>query len=190
MVLKPRSSVGNIRALIYKRYTQIKTAVSSNCLYRTADGKFWRFDGNFFEYVGDIGGKKIVNISANDKVQYDGLVYVYGEGAWAEDSTATSGIQGFNNRIGTYQTNEYYFSGSFDFMIKGGIESADTQFIKGNIVPLRSFNIRYFDDNANLDHDDLLVIDGHLYSVESLSQDRKMMPKPFIVYFATLNNIL
>ena len=91
--------------------------------------------------------------------------------------------------IGRYQTNKYYLAGSFDYMIRGSIGSSDTQPIKGNIMHLRSFEIKYFDDNIHIDHDDLVVIDGRLYGVEELSYDIKRSPKPYTVYFATLNNI-
>ena len=93
------------------------------------------------------------------------------------------------NDIARYQTNKYYLAGSFDYMIRGSIGSSDTQPIKGNIMHLRSFEIKYFDDRINIDHDDLVVIDGHLYGVEELSYDIKRSPKPYTVYFATLNNI-
>lgn len=91
--------------------------------------------------------------------------------------------------IGRYQTNKYYLAGSFDYMIRGSIGSSDTQPIKGNIMHLRSFEIKYFDDNIHIDHDDLVVIDGRLYGVEELAYDIKRSPKPYTVYFATLNNI-
>lgn len=95
----------------------------------------------------------------------------------------------FNN-IAKYQTNKYYYAGSFDYMIRGTIGQMDTQYIKGNILHLRSFEIKYFNDYINLDHDDLVVIDGHLYVVGETPYDEKRSPKPYRVYFATLNNIL
>lgn len=95
----------------------------------------------------------------------------------------------FNN-IAKYQTNKYYYAGSFDYMIRGSVGSQDTQYIKGNIMHLRSFEIKHFDDNINIDHDDLVVIEGRLYSVSDLTYDIKRSPKPYTVYFATLNNIL
>lgn len=95
----------------------------------------------------------------------------------------------FNN-IAKYQTNKYYYAGSFDYMIRGSVGSQDTQHIKGNIMHLRSFEIKHFDDRINIDHDDLVVIEGRLYSVSDLTYDIKRSPKPYTVYFATLNNIL
>lgn len=93
------------------------------------------------------------------------------------------------HEIARYQTNKYYLAGSFDYMIRGSINSEDTQPLKGNIMHLHSFEIKHFDDRINIDHDDLVVIDGHLYGVENLAYDVKRSPKPYTVYFATLNSI-
>ena len=111
----------------------------------------------------------------------------------AEQLLITSDIEllsGTFNNIAKYQTNKYYFVGSFDYMLKGSIEGTTAQYIKGNIIPLTSLNIKYFDDEINLKTDDLVVIDGHLYSVENPETNIKQQPKPFKIHFATLNNIL
>lgn len=94
----------------------------------------------------------------------------------------------FNN-IAKYQTNKYYYVGSFDYMIKGSIEGTTAQYIKGNIIPLKSLNIKYSDD-IELSPDDLVVIENRLYSVENPETVLKQQPKPYKIYFATLNNIL
>ena len=86
--------------------------------------------------------------------------------------------------------NKYYYTGSFDYMIKGSVSGVTTQPIRGNITPLTSLNIKYFDDSVNLSPHDLVVIDGHLYSVENPETSIKQMPKPYKIYFATLNSIL
>ena len=92
--------------------------------------------------------------------------------------------------IARYQTNKYYFVGSFDYMIRGSIEGTTTQHIKGNIMPLTSLNIKYFNDDIELNVDDLVVIEDHLFSVENPETTQKRMPKAFKVHFATLNSIL
>ena len=94
------------------------------------------------------------------------------------------------NDVARYQTNKYYRVGTFDYKIRGSIEGRENQIIKGAIAPLNSFDIVHFDDSLNLEHDDLVVIDGHLYSVEDTTRDEKRMPKKYNVYFARLNNIL
>ena len=96
---------------------------------------------------------------------------------------------GFAN-VGKYQTNKYYFAGSFDFMVKGSMEGTTTQYIKGNIAPLTSFNIVHYNDYVQLSPDDLVVIDGHLYSVENPDRTLKHQPKDYFIYHATLNSIL
>ena len=92
--------------------------------------------------------------------------------------------------IARYQTNKYYRVGTFDYMIRGSIEGSENQIIKGAIAPLNSMEIKHFDDYIKLEHDDLVVIDGHLYYVEDTTKDEKRMPRKFNVYFARLNNIL
>jgi len=51
MILKPRSSVGNPPALLYKRFTTIEDS-ETRYLYRTSDGDFWFFQtSNESEYL-------------------------------------------------------------------------------------------------------------------------------------------
>ena len=92
--------------------------------------------------------------------------------------------------IAKYQKNTYYYAGSFTFVVRGSITGATTQYIKGNIMPLTSMNIKYFNDSVNLQVDDLVVVGDHLYSAENLETDQKYQPKVYKVHFATLNNIL
>lgn len=92
--------------------------------------------------------------------------------------------------IAKYQKNAYYYAGSFQFMIRGSIEGTTTQYLKGNIAPLTSMNIKYFDDTIALNVDDLLVIDGRLYSIENQDTDIKYQPRKYLVHFATINSIL
>lgn len=94
------------------------------------------------------------------------------------------------SKISNYQTNKYYYVDSFDFMKKGSTDRIETQPIRGLITPLESFQIRTFDDNIDLDHDDLVVIDGKLYAIESIEVVEKRVPKKFRIYFATVTSIL
>ena len=75
-------------------------------------------------------------------------------------------------------------------MIKGSIEGTTTQYLKGNIIPLTSLNIKFFNDDIKLSPDDLVVIGKRLYSVENPETVAKRQPKAFNVHFATLNSIL
>lgn len=58
MRLKPKSTVHNPRALLYKRFTDLETSIANNriVLYYTEDGKYWQFSAGmvkFIEYTGD-----------------------------------------------------------------------------------------------------------------------------------------
>lgn len=92
--------------------------------------------------------------------------------------------------ISKYQKNKYYYAGSFDYMIRGSSEETTTQFLKGNIMDLKTMSIKYYNDNINLKVDDMVVIDNRVYAVESIETNIKRLPKPFKIYFARLNSIM
>lgn len=92
--------------------------------------------------------------------------------------------------IAKYQTNKYYYVLSFDYMHTGSVEGNTTQPIRGMIAPLNTLSIKYYDDNVKLCTDDLVVIDNHLYSVESVTVDIKHQPHEYYIYTADLNSIL
>ena len=75
------------------------------------------------------------------------------------------------------------------FVVRGDIEGTDTQPIRGAIMSLTSLAIKHFNDDIQLAEGDLVVLGGHLYSVENPSVSHKCMPKRYNIYFATLNSI-
>ena len=106
------------------------------------------------------------------------------------DITLINNIQLEFGDIGKYQTNNYYYVGSFDYIVTGNIEQSNTQYLKGNIMPLTALNIKHYNDDIDIRQDDLVVVDHHLYSVESPSKTHLHFPKDYYVYYATLNSIL
>lgn len=200
MKLKPKSTVKNSRALLYKRFIGLEKSINLATIYQTSiDGKYWTFDNETLEFS-QIEQELIPTTSRIQTIvefqtilNYQGKYFRYTGIKWEEitqlDNNVTLLSATFNN-IGKYQTNKYYFAGSFDYMIKGSIEGTTSQFIKGNIIPLTSLNIKYFNDFVNLSVDDLVVIDNKVYAVENPETIQKMEPKPFKIYFATLNAIL
>lgn len=193
MKLKPKSTTKNPKALLYKRFIGLEKSFNLSIIYRTIDGKNWGYDNEtlkFFEIENEEipETSRIVNVETSSRLKYQDKCYRY-SGVWAlSNETPTLNLT-FNN-IGKYQTNKYYYVGCFDFVIKGSIEGTTTQYIKGNIIPLTSLNIKYYDDDITVTVDDLVVVDGHLYSVENPETSIKQQPKPFKIHFATLNNIL
>lgn len=198
MKLKPKSTVHNPLALVFRRFTVINESFTVENIYMTvADNKYWVFDNqklSFIEVDNAIisASTKVTNVFNYNVLQYQKLYFKYNGASWEsiEDISGLTLLSALYNNVGKYQTNKYYFSGSFDYMIKGSIEGTTSQYIKGNILPLTSLNIKYFDDDISLSVDDLVVIDGKLYSVEDPETTIKQQPKPFKIYFATLNSIL
>lgn len=198
MKLKPKSTVHNPLALVFRRFTVINESFTVENIYMTvADNKYWVFDNqklSFIEVNNAIisASTKVTNVFNYNVLQYQKLYFKYNGASWVsiEDISGLTLLSALYNNVGKYQTNKYYFSGSFDYMIKGSIEGTTSQYIKGNILPLTSLNIKYFDDDISLTVDDLVVIEGKLYSVEDPETTIKQQPKPFKIYFATLNSIL
>lgn len=213
MRFKPRSTVKNPRALLYKRFTSVEVSSNISTLYKTVDNKYWTFDMellHFVQYTDElpanytkidvVGIPTLSQVNKTTIFRYGKYYFYYsnpifGTAEWVrtEDISSLSNFTllsaSFNN-IGRYQTNRYYYVGSFDYMIRGSIEQSTTQYVKGNITPLTSFNIKYFEDSVALSVDDLVVIDNRLYSVEAPETKVVRQPAPFNVYYATLNSVL
>lgn len=203
MKLKPKSTVKNPLALQYKRFIGLEKSINLQTIYKTTvnnENLFWSFDNltlTFSQIESSLipSTSKIVQITPFTSIlQYQDKYFRYNDAlGWqkiedlGQNTTLLSA--GFNN-IGKYQTNKYYFVGSFDYIIKGSVSGTTTQYIKGNIIPLTSLNIKFFSDDIELTQDDLVVIDGRLYSVENPETAIKQQPKPFKIHFATLNSVL
>lgn len=202
MKLKPRTTVLNRKALVYKRYTQIEKSITKKYIYLTIqDGYLWYFDNEKVDFIRleieDTSGATIIEV-ANDggatKFEYLDKVFFYTHSSgWVKqsktDSTDNLG-RVYSSNIGQYQVNRYYFNGAFDYIVKGSITGSTTQYIKGNIVPTQSLNIIHYNDYVDLKPDDLVIIEGKLFVVESSEQEHKHQPKEYKIYYAALNNIL
>lgn len=189
------------RALVYRRFISLEKSANLNVVYKTYDNKRWVFDSENLKFI-ELGDNVEITetttyptlISASTYLQYLTTYFHYDAvSGWLSTTTLPQGttplVAQFGN-IAKYQLNKYYFAGSFDYMLKGSISGTTTQFIKGNIIPLTSLNIKYFNDSINLNVDDLVVVNKRLYSVENPEQDIKLQPKKYTVYFATLNSVL
>lgn len=210
MILKPKMTMGNPKALVYRRYTVISAANTLKTVYKTEwknnTTAYWLFNKEDFSFqqIDDS-----INLSASDIVtvvtgstvlEYNYSDYSTGEKktkyfrfidfAWQETVATENPILAQFGNISRYQLNRYCFAGSFDYIISSDIEGATTQVVKGNIIPLQSFNIKYYSDDISLRPDDLVVIENRLYSVENPTTSHKHTPRDYKIYFATLNSVL
>jgi len=201
MLLKPKSTVGNDMALLYKRFIGLENSNNLRVVYKThSDNLYWLINAdlqifNIIDAENLLPTTIVKTIYDNITIlQFQSIYFKYNGSDWVKTTNITGeGITllsaTFNN-IAKYQMNKYYFAGSFDYVIKGSIEGTTTQYIKGNIMPLTALNIKHYNDSIKLAEDDLVVIDKHLYSVENPSITQKRLPRAFRIYFATLNSIL
>lgn len=206
MKMKFKSTTLAPRISVYKRFIGIEQSMSLQTLYKTvADNLYWAFNNETKEFynieqelVPD--GATTISVTGTSILAYMGTYYSYVYDSatqtysWSSTTTPpqllTDVISAKSNNIGKYQINKYYFVGTIDCMQKGSLEETTTQYLKGNIMPLVSGNIKFFNDYIKVSPDDLIVWHGRLYSVERVEQDHKHQPKDYTVYFATLNSIL
>lgn len=205
MRMKFKSTTLQPKALLYKRFTAIESSASLTTLYRTNyqsatyTEKYWFFNSETQEFVELQSAQAPSNATIIDVanfttiLQYKDKYFYFNELEWKTPTNITESatlLSATFANVGKYQTNKYYYVGTFDYMIKGSVSGTTSQFIKGNILPLSSLNIKYFADDITLKEDDLVVIDKHLYSVEDPEDDVKYQPRKYIIHFATLNSIL
>lgn len=198
-MLKFRSTTLNMPALLYKRFIGLEKSVNLNVVYLTISTNEYRtFDYTTLSF--SVVDSSNINLNGTikqikdnvDVLQYQTNYFIFDGKSWTKTNKLPQNMTllsvSFNN-IGKYQTNRYYYVGSFDYMIKGNIEGSTTQFLKGNIVPLKSLNIKFYAD-ININTDDLVVLENNLFMVENTNTIQKRMPKPFLIHTATLNSII
>lgn len=210
MILKPKMTMGNPKALVYRRYTAILAANTMKTVYKTEWERnttaYWLFNKDDMQFTMlesgvDTSESDIVNVTTGTTVlEYNYPDYSTGEKRtkyfkfldykWQETTGGTNPILAQFGNVSKYQLNKYGFAGSFDYIISSDIECATTQIVKGNIVPLQSFTIKYYSDNIDLRPDDLVVIESRLYSVENPTMSHNHTPRDYKVYSATLNSVL
>ena len=204
-LLKPKKTTFNARALVYRRITGLEKARGYLVAYKCLKVDNVTYDYFLFDYdkqefiefnINDAIPTSEVVVTSSTQVFQSGSNYFYWDkvqNKWLKTNTLPSGSTlasaGYSN-IAKYQTNKYVYVGSIDYVITGSIEGTRTQIIKGAIMHLTSMNIKYYDDSLLLDEEDLVVIDGRLYSVESPDCTIKHTPRPYKIYSVTLNSIL
>ena len=87
------------------------------------------------------------------------------------------------------QKNRYFRNGTFTYTIVSDINESITQAHKGLISKNKSFDIKYTDDEINIEEDDIILIDNELYFVSEASYKIIRLPKPYKTYFCTLTKL-
>lgn len=201
MFLKPKMTYLHSRATLYRRFTSIQKANSLNAVYQTtADSLLWLFnaDTKAFEPYNGTAPTTVIEVNGTTWLSYGSTFYHYVavQGSANKWETATAADEGITLLSAKYadiaglSMNKYYRVKTFDYILKGSVDGTTTQPIKGNITPLTTFTIKHYDDTLNMEQDDLVVIDKHLYSVENPSVDHVHLPRDYCVYSVTLNSIL
>lgn len=202
MRLKPRTTTLQPRALLYKRFIGLEKSMSTANVYKTNyndNTRYWVFDietKTMLEITNmPVNAQNIIEVQSFSTIlRYYDKYFVFKDIAWHETTDLTGEnitlLSATFGNIGKYQTNNYYYVGSFVYTHSGSISETTTQYLKGNIIPLTSMNIKTYNDNLVFKKDDLCVVHKHLFSIEEVEHDHKQMPKDFFIHYLTLNNIL
>ena len=198
--MKFKSTTLSPRALVYRRFISIEKSLNVQTIYSTNSGAdYWSFDYTSLSFIKlnleSTPTSGVVTVTTNLTIlQYQGTYFKYDGEKWVTTTNISAlGVTLLSatyGNIAKYQTNKYYFVGSIDIMQKGGIGYSTTQYLKGNIMPLTSLNVKFFNDLIKVLPDDLIVFHNKLYSIESVEEEHKHQPKDYTIHFATLNSIL
>ena len=210
MFLKPKKTTFNEPAAVYRRVTRIQSSLDKLVVYKAQRANYatwlWYYfdkDKQEFTYVSqasyDGPAQSTIVVSDTDVFASNGYYFYWnkngnnGDGAWVKTDTLPTGKTlkgaGFDN-IAKYQTNQYIYVGSIDYVIKGEVAGTRTQPIRGAIMHLTSMNIQYYSDDIIIEEEDLVVVGGRLFMAESPDYTIKHMPRPYRINYVTLNSIL
>ena len=205
MILKPKKTSFNAPAVVYRRVTRLERTRTEqtvfSCVADNSDLYYYIFDSELNDFVvidptEIVGEYTTRSVTSTNQYFQNGSDYFHWNTTtheWAKTqnlpATYTLNPAGYSN-IAKYQKNVYVYAGTFDYVITGEVAGTKVQPIKGNIMPLKSMNIKYYNDFINLDEEDLVVVNGALYAVESPDYVIKHMPRPYKIYYATLTSIL
>lgn len=111
-MLKPKTSVRNPRALLYKRYTNIETSSTTDIVYRGWYGDYWIFDKetNFFVSVDPKaldGTTKFVDIPTNgENLKFGNIIFSY----YDKTFTYKPGLENQDVKAeDVWQINDYFY---------------------------------------------------------------------------------
>ena len=77
MKLKPKSTVKNPKAMVYKRFTEIDMSFNKNAIYKTADNKYWFFDNETFNFIETSANENAIIVGAYDVLRYQDKYFSY-----------------------------------------------------------------------------------------------------------------
>jgi hypothetical protein len=89
-------------------------------------------------------------------------------------------------KLSNYESNKYYYMGSYGYIPNDDINNEHAQFIKGNIVNQETRTIRWDIDNIPIEEDDLVVLEGKIYQVGTVTTVFKNRLTYYKSYVATL----
>lgn len=199
MFYKPKHTYLDQPALHYKKVIDIALYTNTSYYYyheKYVDGiltgfyyVFDREKENFIE-IDSCSGNRINIIPIIAVYKYNYTYFGYDGSKWITlDYTPENYIEIYADKQYKNQKNTYVKDRYFDYTIISDINENEEQVIKGLITPTKSFDIKYTDDDININDDDIVQIGNELFFVSESSYRMIRLPKPFKTYFCTLTRL-
>lgn len=208
MFLKPKHTYLDQPATHYKKVIDLTKYLMTETYYYYTDSTgtyvyYYDRENKRFIKTDDIKGKGILIEKNTRKYVIDTEIWYYNvisvtihgvttlQHSWQHTSlfspTSEEAIISATDYRG--QKNRYFRNGTFTYTIVSDINESITQAHKGLISKNKSFDIKYTDDEINIEEDDIILIDNELYFVSEASYKIIRLPKPYKTYFCTLTKL-
>ncbi len=195
MILKPKTSVNNPKALLYKEYINVGLTRSLQIAYKTVDDKLWQFISTTREFIEVDDAQtygEITAVSSEDICRFQTTYKQYSvDFGWYDTvTTADDEIRlGYSN-ITKNQLNKYFYAGTFDYMISGTRDSDIDQPVQGLQVDNVSMDIRTFTDGLAYRARDYVVINNNVYAINAVQHKQVRTPKVYNIYYLSLTMVV
>lgn len=201
MFLKPKSTHLNRCALHYRKIIDIATTYSAEVIYKAtinADTFYcYIFDRTIEDFVkinNDTNAIFPIPVSNTIMLSYNGYYFeydfvnlVWDKKPLDENKLILPVNNAWNSR--TNQIGYYVRDREFDYTLVSDVNKSEEQLIKGLVVDLETFDIKFSDDNLHMENEDIVQIKNDLYVVSDLSYKILRSPKELIYYFCTLTKL-
>lgn len=202
-MLKPRHTYLDQPALHYKKIIDIAKYLNSMVHYYISYGDSYKnyiYDKTQQAFVDadtdTLNGQGVLISTTNiynfgDKYfMYDNVNYQWIEKTQQEiEGLPEEIVDIYNGSTYKGQKSRYIKDRFFDYTIVSDVNENVEQIHKGLFTSNKSFDIRYTDDDINIEDDDIVQIGNELFFVSESSKKIIRMPKPYTTYFCTLTKL-
>lgn len=195
MYYKPKHTYGDAPALHYKKIIDLAKYNNTQVYFNAFDSEYYIYDKETtrgFVKLDEQPNGQAIMVSSMNTYCFGDKYYFYDDDNWntlSEEDIFGNVISITDSNTYKGQKNRYIKDREFDYTIISDINESEQQIHKGLISSMKSFDIRYTDDDINLKDEDIVQIENELFFVSECSYKVIRLPKPYKTYFCTLTRI-